>query len=175
MNKNLFKQSLLGFIFVSIIGSLSHFVFKWSGYSIIAALFCPVNESIWEHLKLIFFPYLIWAIAQSYLMKSIKKILMSKCIAAVAGMLTIVTFYYTYTGIFGKSIEFLNILSFFIGVAVAFAIDYVLINQNKLSSNLCTTIAAAAFIIIGILFITFTFMPPLIPLFKDPIYSTYGI
>ncbi len=175
MQKKLFKYSIIGFIIVSIAGSISHFVFEWSNYNTIAGAFFPVNESVWEHLKLIFFPYLIWSIVQYFLLKKENGVLISKSIGVLSGMLAIVIFYYTYTGITGKSIDILNILSFFIGVSTAFIVDYYLIKSNKLNKDIYNTIAIAVFIIIGALFFIFTYEPPLIPLFKDPINSTYGI
>lgn len=175
MQKKLFKYSIIGFIIVSIAGSISHFVFEWSNYNTITGAFFPVNESVWEHLKLIFFPYLIWSIVQYFLLKKENGVLISKSIGVLSGMLAIVIFYYTYTGITGKSIDILNILSFFIGVSTAFIVDYYLIKSNKLNKDIYNTIAIAVFIIIGALFFIFTYEPPLIPLFKDPINSTYGI
>lgn len=175
MKKNLFKFSIIGFIFVSIIGSLSHFVFKWSNYNLVAATIFPVNESIWEHLKLLFFPYLIWTIIEYYLLKKEKGFIMSKFIASIIGIASIIIFYYTYTGAFGKSIEILNILSFFIGVSIAFATDSYLIKSKKFSASKYDTLAIALFIGTGALFFIYTFVPPFIPLFKDPVNSTYGV
>lgn len=175
MQKNLFKYSIIGFIFVSIAGTISHFVFGWSNYNPVFGAFFSVNESTWEHLKLLFFPYLIWTIAEYFLLKKEKGILISKCIGVISGMLAIVIFFYTYTGITGKSIDILNILSFFVGTGTSFLVDYNLIKSKKLNKDIYNTIAIAVFIIIGALFFIFTFAPPLIPLFKDPINSTYGI
>ena len=75
MSKKLLKYDIIGFVFVSIIGTLAHFVYEWTNKSVIAALFCPINESPWEHLKLIFFPYLIWTVIQTFIMKGTKNIL----------------------------------------------------------------------------------------------------
>jgi len=52
MKSKLFKFELLGFVFCCILGTLSHFFYDWSGQNIIVGMFCPVNESVWEHLKL---------------------------------------------------------------------------------------------------------------------------
>lgn len=175
MQKKLFKFSIAGFVFVSIIGSISHFVFKWSGYNIAVGLLFPVNESTWEHLKLLFFPYLIWSVIEYYLMKKEKGIFMSKLIGVLSGMAAIVIFFYTYTGILGKSIEIVNILSFFLGAGIAFLIDYHFIKAKKFDNARIDTIAVAVFIAIGAVFMIFTIVPPFIPLFKDPINSTYGI
>ncbi len=175
MKKDLFKYSLTGFVFVSVFGTLMHFLYEWSGCNTAVGLFAPINESTWEHLKMIFFPYLIWSIAEYIMLKKQKGVFSAKFIGVFTGIAAIVVFFYTYTGIFGKSIEILNILSFFIGVFAAFLTDYMIIKSEKLSSIRCDTIFIAAFIIVGALFVIFTVAPPFIPLFKDPINSTYGI
>ena len=57
--KGLKSYIITGIIFVSIVGTLFHFVYEWSGNNILIGLFTPINESIWEHTKLIFFPIAI--------------------------------------------------------------------------------------------------------------------
>lgn len=175
MSKKLLKYDIIGFVFVSIIGTLAHFVYEWTNKSVIAALFCPINESPWEHLKLTFFPYLIWTVIQAFIMKGAKKILPAKFIGVFVGMTATLSFFYTYTGIMGKNIDWLNILSFFIGVFVAFLLDYIIIKSEKMQETGKNITAVILFIIMGAIFILFTFAPPLIPLFKDPITSSYGI
>ena len=141
MSKKLLKYDIIGFVFVSIIGTLAHFVYEWTNKCVIAAFFCPINESPWEHLKLIFFPYLIWTVIQAFIMKGTKNILPAK----------------------------------FIGVFVAFLLDYIIIKSEKMQETVKNITAVILFIIMGAIFILFTFAPPLIPLFKDPITSSYGI
>lgn len=175
MKKKLLICTVVGFIFVSIVGTLCHFVFEWSHENIIAGLLTPINESSWEHLKLIFFPYLIWTAVEYLCLRKANGYLISKLIGVISGMLAIIIFFYTYTGIIGRNIDFLNILSFFIGVGVAFAVDCFLIKSNKFSERKYTAAAIAGFMIISILFMVFTFAPPFLDLFKDPINSTYGI
>lgn len=175
MDKRLFKYSLIGFVFVSVFGSLLHFVFEWSGYNRATALFAPVNESTWEHLKLLFFPYLIWTFIQYFLLKCEKGVFASKLFGAIAGMLTITVIFYTYTGASGNSIEILNILLFFAGVLAAFTTDYIVFKSGKFSTLIYDNIAVAILTAISAVFFIFTFAPPLIPLFKDPVNSSYGL
>jgi len=52
------KLFIWGFLFMSVIGTLLHFVYEWSGNNSIVRLFAPWNESTWEHMKLLFFPML---------------------------------------------------------------------------------------------------------------------
>ena len=175
MNKKLFKYELIGFIFVSIIGTLSHFLYEWLDSSKIAALFCPVNESVWEHLKLLFFPYLIWTIIEYFLLNKKENYFSSKIRGVLCGLLFIVAFFYTYSGITGQTSTFIDILSFFIGTAISFIISYIIMRNSKRSSKIGEVISIILFICIAILFFVFTFMPPLIPLFEDPQKFTYGI
>ena len=175
MSKKLLKYDIIGFVFVSIIGTLAHFVYEWTNKCVIAALFCPINESPWEHLKLIFFPYLIWTVIQAFIMKGTKNVLPAKFIGVFVGMTATLSFFYTYTGIIGRNIDPLNIFSFFIGVFVAFLLDYIIIKSEKMHETGKNITAVILFIIMGAIFILFTFAPPLIPLFKDPITSSYGI
>ena len=175
MNKKLFKYEIIGFIFVSVLGTLSHFLYEWLNESKIIALFCPVNESVWEHSKLLFFPYLIWAIAEYFLLNKQENFFSSKIKGVLCGMVFIVSFFYTYSGITGKISTFIDILSFFIGTAISFIISYIMMRNSKRGSKIGEIISVILFISISITFFLFTFVPPLIPLFEDPQKFTYGI
>ena len=48
------KRNLIAFLVISILGTIGHFLFEWTGENAIVGLFFPVNESTWEHLKLLF-------------------------------------------------------------------------------------------------------------------------
>ncbi|MCI9642712.1 MAG: hypothetical protein HFJ98_08055 [Eubacterium sp.] len=99
----------------------------------------------------------------------------SKIKGVLCGILFIVTFFYTYSGVTGKTSTFIDILSFFIGTAIAFIISYGIMRNSKRNSQICEIIAIILFIIVAGAFFLFTFIPPLIPLFEDPQKFTYGI
>ena len=107
------KYTLTGIVFVIITGTLSHFVYEWTGNSPIAAPFFPVNESTWEHMKLVFFPTLIYGI---FMISALKE--EAPCITAavpsgiLAGTAAIPVLFYTYTGILGFHIFILDIAVF---------------------------------------------------------------
>ena len=63
-----------GFLFTSVLGTLSHFFYEWSGDSTFIGLVCPISESAWEHMKLLFFPALLYC----FLFKLIYKNAVSK-------------------------------------------------------------------------------------------------
>ncbi len=56
------KNLLMGTVFVTVAGIISHFVYEWSGNNSLIGLFFPVNELTWEHMKLVFFPMLIYSL-----------------------------------------------------------------------------------------------------------------
>ena len=65
MKKEVLKKSTLGeILWTLMIGTLSHFFYQWSGENFFVGLLSPVNETIWEHLKLLFFPALFYMLGE---------------------------------------------------------------------------------------------------------------
>lgn len=64
---------ILGVFFTIIVGTLLHFTYDWTGQSALVGLFSAVNESTWEHLKLLFVPFFIWTIIEYFAFGEHKK------------------------------------------------------------------------------------------------------
>jgi len=175
MNKQLFKYETAGFIFVSVFGTVNHFLYELFGNSVFIGLFCPVNESIWEHQKLLFFPYILWSIIEYFLLKKPACFFPAKTAGIISAVLFCTAFYYTYTGITGAGSIFFDVLSFYLAAGVSFIISYMMIKNCKKSNVFIANTAVFIMILLAAIFFVFTFAPPLIPLFKDPLTSTYGI
>lgn len=175
MDKKLFRYEILGFIFVSIIGTLNHFLFEWLNSNAVIGLFCPVNESVWEHLKLLFFPYLLWTATEFFLLNKKPNFFHSKIKGILCGLIFIIAFFYTYSGVTGTTSTFMDILSFFIGTAISFIISYEFMRNSSFGSKASEIISVILFIMLAAAFFLFTFYPPLIPLFEDPQKFTFGI
>ena len=165
--KNLKLYMITGIVFVSVLGTLLHFAYNFSGNNIAIGLFTPVNESIWEHTKLIFFPMLIYSL---YLNKKTGKTY--NCInsamlsGALCGVSIIIVLFYTYSGIIGFDVAFADISIFYITVVTVFYIVYKLATSCKADNY--NSFLRALIILIICLFIIFTFSPPNIPLFNNP-------
>ena len=65
MKKPIYIWQFFGFVFTGLMGVFLHFLFDITNGNIVAALFSAVNESIFEHLKLLFFPMFLYAIIES--------------------------------------------------------------------------------------------------------------
>lgn len=170
MKKSLTIWQFAGFLFTCIAGVLLHFLYDWSGQSLLAALFSAVNESVWEHMKLLFFPMLLFSLIQSqYLDKEYDNFWCAKLAGILTGLTLIPVLYYTYTGIFGVSVDWVNILIFFLTAAVSYLIETRLLKQNQGFSSPQT--ARLVLYLLALIFILFTFIPPQIPLFQTPVSS----
>ena len=157
-----------GFVFTGIVGTFLHFLFEITGENVVAGIFSAVNESIWEHIKLLYYPMLVFAAVQyRFLGKEYKSFWCVKLIGMLAGLVIIPVVYYTYTGILGKSADWFNVTIFFIAAATAYWLETKLF-QKGFTCRLNEKIAIAFLFLLGILFTVLTFFPPHIPLFQDP-------
>ena len=157
-----------------ILGTLLHFTYQLSGENKIVAVFSAVNESTWEHLKLAFWGIIIMAIIGKFV---VKKQISNYWTAQVAGILTAISFitifFYTYTGILGKNFGIFNIILFIIAMILGGYVIYKIMDNPK---DLKAEGISILFIIIVLFsFILYTFSPPEIAYFKDPIDGTYGV
>lgn len=164
-----------GFLFTAIFGCLLHFLYNRTNRSIIAAPFSAVNESTWEHMKLLYFPMLVFTIAQYQIIgRSYDSFMSVKLIGTLTGLLLIPIIYYTYTGAFGSNADWFNIAIFFIAAGAAYYAEYLLLSK-KAEFGVSSAASLAALCVIGALFVIFTFIQPEIPLFKDAVTGKYGM
>lgn len=166
MNKNILLWQFSGFALTALLGTLLHFLYDWANQSAYVAPFSSINESTFEHMKLLYFPMLIFAIIQSRCFLEYKNFWCVKLFGILTGLTLIPTLFYTYNGVFGKSPDWINITIFFIAAAVVYILEYILLKNNYLKCR-HTRLGFIFICVIGILFVVFTFNPPNIPLFID--------
>ena len=173
--KNKIVLQWCGFAFVSIVGTLWHFIYQWTGNNRLVAPVCPVNESPWEHLKLLWFPFLLWCLINLRSTKGQSGAWARHCVGAIAGIGVITAVFFTYKGIIGRDIMALDIISFILGVGNAFWLDAVLTRNGKLQGKSAQTAGIFLLLAVSALFMLFTFYPPRIPWFLDEQSGIYGI
>ena len=66
MKRSIGVFQLTGFAATSLIGTILHFLYDWLGEAVWIAPFSSVNESTWEHMKLLFWPMFLYAIIESF-------------------------------------------------------------------------------------------------------------
>ena len=119
MKPNISLWQFAGFSLSSLFGTILHFLYDWTDKSLLIAPFSGVNESTWEHMKLLFFPLFIFALIQSKFFKDYKNFWCIKLVGICTGLLLIPVLFYTYIGAFGSSPDWLNILFFFLSAGIA--------------------------------------------------------
>lgn len=165
--KQLKSLTVIGIITVLLTGFLAHFLYEWSGNSRIVGLFTPVNESVWEHMKLLFFPMLAYSL---FLIPRLRKeypcIVSALCLGILTGTWLIPAFYYAYTSVLGKNVFLLDIGTFVLSILAAFLLSYRLNLSCRLKSH--TIILSILVCILLACFIRFTYSPPDLELFRAP-------
>lgn len=173
MRRSVGIWELFGFAFTSLLGTILHFLYDLTGGNAFVALFSGVNESTWEHMKLLFWPMLLFCMIQSRFFSDREDFWCIKLRGTLIGLGLIPVLFYSYNGVIGRSPDWINITIFFISAAVAYLYEA---RRLKGEVNVCRRgLAIFLFCAIAAAFVIFTFMTPEIGVFRDPITGRYGI
>lgn len=168
LQKQLFYSEITFGVLTLIAGTLLHFVYEWTGGNYLAGLISPVNESVWEHLKLLFFPVFFFSVFEYfYIGHFFPPFITARTAGCVSGMLFIVVFFYTYTGIIGTNYLWADILSFFLGVSLCYFLTWRLTITQKAGKQHTNFLCGLFLLFLVFLFFYFTTNPPGIQLFAD--------
>ncbi len=147
---------LINTIILGIIAGFSHFAYNLSGDSVIVGMFNPINESVWEHLKFMFFPNLFWWIIMYFIQKrrydvDLQKWLITSAVSLVTAPLCVIFLFYSYTGALGIESVIVDIslvfICYFVALKLAFYV-YMYIKPN-------TTKFIFSILLIAIIFLAF--------------------
>lgn len=175
MKTTITKWQIAGFFFVAIAGVLLHFSYDWSNQSPLFAPFSAVNESIWEHMKLLFYPMFLFALIQhAFIGEDYENFWNTKLVGILFGLILIPILYYTYTGVSGAFADWVNIAIFFIAAATSYWLETKLFNSNH-TFYLSPSFALLLLCALAFIFVVLTYIPPQIPLFQDPATGGYGL
>lgn len=174
-DKNSFmRYEIIGAVIVCILAPIFHFLFEWSGGSPVVGIFATVNESVWEHTKIIYFPFLFYAIAEYFILRpDFRRFFTAKAISMGLILLLMITFFYTYSGMFGVESLVVDIIFTFVLTIIAFIVSY----RNYIVNHGCEQyflFALILFFAVLAMELLFTAFPPHIPLFRDSVTGTFG-
>lgn len=170
MKTSVEKWQIIGAVFTLIIGTLLHFTYQWSGNSSIVGAVAPVNESTWEHLKLLTTPIIAFGILEFFMYgRSYTNFIPVKVLSILAGMLTVIVLFYTYTGIVGRHFLIADIAVFAAGLAVAYFFSAKFLQTACFTGNTAVKLGILGLVLIMAAVVVFTFYPPSIGLFADPL------
>lgn len=169
MNKKRIVVSTIAILFLS---TLFHSVYD-NFPNIITSLFFPVNESIWEHNKMIFLSYFILALLEKLFIYKNKNVLFTSFIEMIICIILIdLTFTPIYLFILKtKDNLFLTLLIYAISILISFIFGDKLVKYIN-SKDL---LALIGFALVSMILIFTTYYPPKLPIFYDYREKAYGI
>lgn len=176
MQKTIRIWQLAAFLFTALAGTLLHFAYDlFPGFPLTAAV-ASVNESVWEHMKLLYFPMLAAAlIERPFIASQRQNFWCIKLLGTLTGLALIPALYYTYTGALGIHLTWVDISIFYVAAAAAYLLETHFLMQEP--RRVCRFARAAMLLTVALafVFLFFTYAPAHLPIFLDPVTGTYGI
>ena len=171
------KWIVAGIPILFVIGAIMNFAYNLLGEKAVVGLFAPVNESVWEHSKMLLWPVILWWFLYYCLQHSKQPIHKDKWFtgalaALLIALIAMPMLYYFYTGAFGTELLWADILILFLSLLLGQLAGLHIYRHGK---GIPARSAASVFIVLILMFMLFTFFPPQIPLFLDGPTGTYGI
>jgi hypothetical protein len=167
MKRKLVLWEIGGFLFIGIVGAALHFTFELSNYqSMVVAFFSAVNESTWEHLKMVFWPgFFFMLVEYTYVRDAVNNYFIAKIASLLIMPLVIIVGWYGYTPFTGRSIFPVDLALFYLAVLLGQLVSYKLLTSQPLGKKYLYS-AIGIFGILLYSFSAFTLSPPRIFLFE---------
>ena len=174
-DKTIRSSTVTAFIIAVGVGFLFHFLYDVSGKNSFVALIAPVNESIWEHLKLLAMPYLLTAGVEFYIYgRHTHNFFCAKFIGILTSLFFVVSSYYTIAGAIGVNTMATNIVIFILGTFIAYLTSYRILKKKRIGGGIWESVSIVCLAILVLSFFILTFWQPHLPLFRDPTNMSYG-
>ena len=169
------EYKIIGVFFVFFLCFLFHFIYSWFP-NVLFSIFFPVNESIWEHMKLIMSSILVYGVLEYFLLKngniSFNNYITSLFLSGVLGIVIFLIIYLPIHSIVGENF-FLNIFILFITICICEVISYYILKSKKI--YFLDYVSLIGIIFVYILFAILTYYPVTNYLFYDKLHDKYGI
>ena len=156
------KRFALAFVLTALAGTGLHFVDALCPVAFVG-LFAPVNESVWEHLKLLYWPFLAAGFFLCLHMPDAPRAWSGFLLAQLVMPLALLGTYYTLRAGFGVHGLWLDIALYYLVLALGFRIAYVLQKSGRLAF-----LSGVLVILVGLYgaaLVLFTMAPPNLPIF----------
>ena len=168
------KVKIVSIFGMFILCFLTHFLYNFFPNTLFS-IFFPVNESIWEHMKMMSSSILIWSILEYFLYKKFRvnhnnfilSLFLEVCLSIIIFLIIYLPIYH-FTG----SIFILNLIVLFISLYFVNIISYYILSLRDLHKEL---LGIVGIILLYIIFGILTYNPPFNYIFFDKMENKYGI
>lgn len=175
MNKKRIIINIVAAIFIFLIGFIIHGIFEWIPFNLLA-VFVPINESIFEHIKMIFTSYMVYIIVKKVIYNKINitesnylfKELLTTIFEIILFLSIFLPLFYTHN----ENIM-ITLLVYFITIVISMIFNYFITFKNNY--RFLNILSFIVIIAIYILFGYLTFKPPINDFFLDSTNNSYGL
>ena len=168
------KIKIINVVFLFLLSFLWHFVYDWFPNNIFA-LFFPVNESIWEHMKIIYYCLFMGSILEFVLCKKnnikINNFYIEAMVKSILGVIFYLIIFIPLYLWLGESM-FISISLMLITYIFMEYIGYKILTGEEMNINILPVIII---VLVCIMFVILTFYPLHNFLFFDEVKFGYGI
>lgn len=164
---------LISIIIISLIGTISHFMYDITNHNKIIGLFAAVNESTWEHIKIALTPSLLWGLIDGYMYGSNPNYFIAKFFSLLSIIVLMPTLFYGYKYLLKKDVFILDIIIFYVVIILSQMIFYSLLGINNEVFFYNYISCVGMFLLFGG-YMIHTLMPANSFIFKDPISNKFG-
>ena len=168
------KWKVISVILIFLFSSLFHFIYDWFP-TFFTSLFFPVNESIWEHNKIIVMSFLVLAIFEKLHYKKRKNVIFTECISSLVCMiLVMLIFTPVYLYILKTNDNMIVTFAIYIfAIIISQIVSYQLLNKEY--NPKLEEFGVILFVIFFLINIIFTYYPPKLALFYDFVHKIYSL
>lgn len=166
------KRIFIGTLLILLLSSLYHFIYDWFPNMYTSFLF-PINESIWEHNKMILLAFLTWTLLESIFLKDSKNPLFKNLVACIICIILVLS---VFTPVFFFILDSQdNILVTLVIYVISIMTSLWLSEFIKLkSSKPLELLSIGGFVTLIVTFAILTYYHPDNLLFKEFVTTSYS-
>lgn len=164
---------IISVVIISVVGTISHFLYDISKHNKFIGLFSAVNESTWEHIKIALTPTLLWSLVDGFIYGEEPNYFLAKFVSLLTVILLMPLLFYGYQIFTKKDIVKFDILIFYIVIISSQLAFYFIINASSIDFIFSYLSCVGIFILFGG-YLIHTTLPAKSFIFKDPISKKYG-
>ena len=168
------KFVIINIVLTFAMGFLVHNIYNWLP-NVVTSIF-PVNESLFEHMKLIYFSPIISSLILYFYFKKKGYVINNYLFGLIVSIIfNIIIFYLIYLPLYytyGESM-FMTLSVYFVTICLSNYLYYLVIEMNN--NKKLNRISVIMLLVIAGILTYFTYHPLKIDFFRDPKTKTYGI
>lgn len=171
---NIFTLLIISFLILSVFGTLLHFTHGWLKNGFLLHIFSALNESSWEHMKMLVAPTLLVMVIQYFALEArYTNLFNSLLIFFLVELVSMPLLFELLKYLFKNKVPLVFTIGlFYICILLGLLSEYLFLQNGVfVMSELMVKIGI---VVVTASFIVFSYFPPHLPIFKDPVNGGYG-